>query len=90
MKSDAGYSLFEVLIAFAVMAFVLAALLPGQVRFIAQANDASDSLLAQDFAYSRLARIGLGGAALLADGQKLCDAQIGASRQQRSPQGRNS
>lgn len=59
MKGQAGYSLFEVLIAFAVMALVLAALLPGQVRFIAQANDASDALLAQDFAYSRLARLGL-------------------------------
>lgn len=49
----------EVLIAFAIMAMVLAALLPGQAGLLRRADAAEASLLAADLAASRLARAGI-------------------------------
>ncbi len=59
MRRDAGFSLFEVLVAFAIMTMVLAALLPGQAKFLARASGGDDRLLAQDYALSRIARLGV-------------------------------
>ena len=56
-KRSAGYSMFEVLIAFAIMALVLSALLPGQAQLLSRAAVSGDRLLAHDFALSRLAQI---------------------------------
>jgi Tfp pilus assembly protein PilV len=55
----AGYSLFEVLIAFAIMTMVLTALIPGQARLLSRATDQGARFLAQDYAYSRMAKIGV-------------------------------
>lgn len=54
-----GYSLFEVLVAFTVMALVLAVLLPGQARLFRRSIDGTEALLAADYAASRLDRIGI-------------------------------
>ncbi|WP_457645936.1 prepilin-type N-terminal cleavage/methylation domain-containing protein [Profundibacter sp.] len=55
----AGYSLFEVLIAFAILTLVLTALIPGQARLLARVQKQDDSFLAQDYAFSRMAQIGV-------------------------------
>ena len=49
----AGFSLLEVLIAFAVMAAVLGALLPGQAAMAARTGEAMERLPAADTALSR-------------------------------------
>ena len=54
-----GYSVFEVLVAFAIMAMVLAALLPGQAKLLAHAKSSEEKALAHDYALSRLARLGV-------------------------------
>lgn len=59
MTHRAGYSLFEVLIAFAVMSLVLAVLIPGQARQLAQVKQSESRLLAQEYALSRLAEMGV-------------------------------
>ncbi|GFE51964.1 hypothetical protein So717_37170 [Roseobacter cerasinus] len=43
-----GFSLLEVLVAFAIMALVFAALLPGQSDLLARAHRSNDHLLAND------------------------------------------
>ena len=53
MPSRAGFSLLEVLIAFAVMAAVLGALVPGQAAMAARTGEATGRLLAADYALSR-------------------------------------
>lgn len=58
MKRRAGYSVFEVLIAFTIMSLVLSALLPGQAKLLSQALESESALLAHDVALSRLARLG--------------------------------
>ena len=55
MTRRSGYSVFEVLLAFAIMTLVLSALLPGQAKLLARAGQSDDMILAQDFALSRLA-----------------------------------
>ena len=57
--SRAGFSLLEVLIAFAVMAAVLGALLPGQAAMAARTGEAAERLLAADYALSRLDALGV-------------------------------
>jgi Tfp pilus assembly protein PilV len=57
VSKRAGYSVFEVLIAFAIMAMVLSALLPGQAKLLARATASDDKILAYDFALSRLAQL---------------------------------
>ena len=52
-SSRAGFSLLEVLIAFAVMAAVLGALVPGQAAMAARTGEAAGRLLAADYALSR-------------------------------------
>lgn len=59
MRSKRGYSLLEVLIAFTIMTIVLAALIPGQARLLARANNADTQLLAYDFALSHMATLGI-------------------------------
>jgi len=59
MTRRAGYSLFEVLIAFAVMTMVLTALLPRQAGLFSRVAQVDERQLAQDFAYSRLDRLGV-------------------------------
>ncbi len=59
MSYRAGYSLLEVLIAFAVMAMVLAVLIPGQAQLFSRASNGSDRVLALDYAASRLDTLGL-------------------------------
>lgn len=54
-----GYSVFEVLIAFAIMAMVLAVLIPGQARMVSRATEADDAVLAQDLAISRMTSWGI-------------------------------
>lgn len=52
MRGRAGYSLFEVLIAFAIMSLVLSALLPGQTRLLERVQSADEQVLATDYAIS--------------------------------------
>jgi len=60
MNSDnAGYTLLEVLIAFAIMAMVLSALIPGQARLQIRSNAADEVFLATDYALSRLDKLGV-------------------------------
>lgn len=54
MNRRAGYSILEVLIAFAVMSMTLAVLLPGQTQLLGRAATASERALAHDYALSRL------------------------------------
>jgi len=54
-----GYSLIEVLIAFAVMSLVLAALLPGQTRLLNRSASEKHRLLALDWATSHVEALGL-------------------------------
>lgn len=58
----AGYSLFEVLIAFAILTMVLSALIPGQAKLLSRVNQQDEKFLAQDYAYSRMAQVGVTGA----------------------------
>ncbi|WP_284165979.1 hypothetical protein [Frigidibacter sp. SD6-1] len=55
----AGYSLFEVLLAFVIMSLVLAVLLPGQAQLMRRTYDTETRLLAADFAVSRLSSLQL-------------------------------
>ncbi len=57
MKLRAGYSVFEVLVAFGIMALVLSALLPGQAQLLARASGGDEAILAHDFALSRIAHL---------------------------------
>ncbi|MHA6268371.1 prepilin-type N-terminal cleavage/methylation domain-containing protein [Aliiroseovarius sp. CAU 1755] len=59
MNARAGYSLLEVLIAFAVMAVVLAVVLPGQSTQLRLAGKAQDRFLATSYAQSRLDQLGV-------------------------------
>ena len=52
MNRKAGYSLFEVLVAFAIMSFVLSALLPGQTRLLQRVETTDAQTLATDYAIS--------------------------------------
>ena len=54
-----GYSLIEVLIAFAVMALVLTAILPGQTRLLSRAASKEHRLLAMDWSASHIEALGL-------------------------------
>ena len=58
-RRRAGYSLFEVLIAFAILTTVLATLIPGQARLLSRVSQQDVGFLAQDYAYSRMAQIGV-------------------------------
>lgn len=74
MTSKSGYSVFEVLLAFTIMSLVLSALLPGQARLLARANDSEASLIAHDYALSRLAHLGtseplVAGSSVFQDGE---------------------
>jgi len=57
-RSQAGYSLLEVIVAFAVMATVLSVLIPGQTRLLARNSTSVETLSAYDYARSRLNYIG--------------------------------
>ena len=57
--SRAGYSLFEVLVAFAIMSMVLSVLIPGQARLFGRQQDGNDQFFAQDYASSVLERSGI-------------------------------
>ena len=59
MSHRAGYSLFEVLLAFAIMAMVLAAVLPQQAGLLGRATQVNAQQLAQDYALSRIDRLGV-------------------------------
>lgn len=59
MTKRAGYSLFEVLIAFVIMTMVLAALIPGQARLLGSAGVQEERLLAHDYALSRITQMGV-------------------------------
>ncbi|MEL7092176.1 MAG: hypothetical protein AAFN94_10630 [Pseudomonadota bacterium] len=54
MNARSGYSIFEVLVAFAVMSMTLAVLVPGQTDLLGRSKDATEQALAQDLALSRL------------------------------------
>ncbi|WP_421700981.1 type IV pilus modification PilV family protein [Aliiroseovarius sp.] len=58
-QSRAGYSLFEVLIAFAILAMVLSVLIPGQARYLTRTKLNQERVLAMDYAQSVLERGGL-------------------------------
>ena len=58
MNNKAGYTLFEVLVAFAIMAMVLAVLLPRQTLLLQRTVGMQDKALAQELALSELARMG--------------------------------
>ncbi len=59
MKRRAGYSLLEVLIAFAVMSLVLSAVVPNQALLLSLASDQEQKVLALDFAVSISERLGI-------------------------------
>ncbi len=54
MNRRSGYSILEVLVAFAVMSLTLAVLVPGQTTLLARASGAAEQTLAYDLALSRL------------------------------------
>lgn len=58
-RDKAGYSLLEVLIAFAIMALVLSVLIPGQARLQIRSGTADETFLATDYALSRLDQLGV-------------------------------
>ena len=60
MNARSGYSLFEVLVAFAITTMVIAVLIPGQATLLSRANAGQEELLAYDFALSRLTEQALG------------------------------
>lgn len=57
MNARAGYSILEVLIAFAIMSMTLAVLLPGQTQLLGRAGSAAERALAHDLALSRIETI---------------------------------
>ena len=57
MNRRSGYTLLEVLIAFAIMASVLAVILPGQSQLLRQSSGAEATFLATDYAQSRMDRL---------------------------------
>lgn len=57
MSNRAGYSLFEVLVAFAVMTMVLSVVLPRQAEFLERSTTSSQRAIAADIAYSRLSEL---------------------------------
>lgn len=57
MNTRSGYSILEVLIAFAVMSMTLAVLLPGQVQLLGRTGMATERVLAHEWAVSRLETI---------------------------------
>lgn len=59
MNRRAGYSLFEVLIAFAIMSLVLAVLIPSQSLLLRRTTTSAEHALAQDFAVSRMEAAGV-------------------------------
>lgn len=59
MSLRAGYSLFEVLLAFAIMTLVLATLLPGQASLLRRVSEGPAQILAHDYALSLLAELGV-------------------------------
>jgi len=56
-SARAGFSLFEVLVAFAILSLVLTALIPGQARLLSRAADAEQKALAFDYALSKAAEL---------------------------------
>lgn len=58
MSARAGYSLLEVLIAFAIMSMTLAVVLPGQAQLFSRTAEADTRFLAADFAMSVLEQLG--------------------------------
>ena len=59
MTRRAGYTLFEVLLAFAIMSMILAVLLPRQAELQARLRAVDDRALALDYALSRTALLGV-------------------------------
>ncbi|MEP4627164.1 MAG: type II secretion system protein [Tateyamaria sp.] len=59
MTRRAGYTLLEVLVAFAIMASILAVILPGQSQMLRQSSDAEITFLATDYAQSLMDRLGV-------------------------------
>lgn len=59
MTPRTGYSILEVLIAFAVMSMTLAVLLPGQTELLGRAGTAAEQALAHDLAVSRIEAVKL-------------------------------
>lgn len=57
MSRRAGYSLLEVLVAFAILTMVLAVLLPGKTALLTRLPEKEERFLASDYALSRLARL---------------------------------
>ena len=57
MRSNEAYSLFEVLVAFAIATSVLTVLLPAQSVTLRRGTSEIDLSLAQDYAYSILAEV---------------------------------
>ncbi|MCU0826013.1 MAG: type II secretion system GspH family protein [Tabrizicola sp.] len=60
-RARAGYSLLEVLVAFAILTVVLSVILPGNGRLLLRTNSAEAQVLAQDYAMSRLERLVVAG-----------------------------
>lgn len=67
MNRRSGYSILEVLIAFAVMSMTLAILLPGQTQLLGRAGTAANTALAHDLALSRIETLTVLGASQDAD-----------------------
>ncbi|SMX26039.1 hypothetical protein TRP8649_00111 [Pelagimonas phthalicica] len=59
MSGRGGYSLFEVLVAFAIMSLVLASLLPQQTDLLSRTQQVDQRFAATDAALSHLAEMGL-------------------------------
>ena len=55
----AGFSLFEVLISFAILALVLTALIPGQAQLLGRADESDQRALALEYAFSRSAALSI-------------------------------
>lgn len=58
-SNEDGYSLMETMIAFAVMALVLSALLPGQSKLLSRTVSAEERIMATEYAYSYLDTLGV-------------------------------
>ncbi|MEE9455326.1 MAG: prepilin-type N-terminal cleavage/methylation domain-containing protein [Paracoccaceae bacterium] len=58
-RSTSGYSLIEVLIAFVILVSVLAVLLPSNATLFAAIPRTEERVLAQDYAQSRIATLGI-------------------------------
>jgi hypothetical protein len=57
MSRKSGYSLLEVLAAFAILTMVLAVLLPGKTALLTRLPEKEERFLALDYAHSLLARL---------------------------------